>query len=126
VSVATARKPRPRLEKHEQAAIVRLLRSVGATVYTLGTTRPRTDSHHGTRQTPGLPDLLAFIPTGRDGYPRALVAVEVKRAGGDAHKKRSPEQREFAALCADADVAYICGTIDAVLALLQARGLVRP
>ena len=48
------------LEKHVQADIVKLLESVGAAVYKIGTTRKKGD-HQGTMQTAGIPDLLAFV-----------------------------------------------------------------
>ena len=48
------------LEKEIQADIVKLLKTVGAAVYTIGTKRKKTD-HQGTMQTPGIPDLVAFV-----------------------------------------------------------------
>ena len=49
------------LEKEIQADIVKLLETVGAAVYRIGTTRKRGD-HQGTMQTAGIPDLVAFVP----------------------------------------------------------------
>lgn len=40
-------------EKVVQTQIVALLRTLGADVYVLGTTRPRGDRHHGTYQSQG-------------------------------------------------------------------------
>ena len=48
------------LEKEIQADIVKLLETVGAAVYKIGTKRKKGD-HQGTMQTPGIPDLLAFV-----------------------------------------------------------------
>ena len=48
------------LEKEIQADIVKLLETVGAAVYKIGTTRKKGD-HQGTMQTPGIPDLCAFV-----------------------------------------------------------------
>lgn len=48
-------------EKSEQSQIVQLLRSLGAQVYVLGNHRRKGD-FAGTMQTPGLPDLQAFMP----------------------------------------------------------------
>ena len=48
------------LEKDIQADIVKLLKTVGAAVYRIGTTRKKGD-HQGTMQTPGIPDLCAFV-----------------------------------------------------------------
>ena len=50
------------LEKEIQADIVKLLETVGAAVYKIGTTRKKGD-HQGTMQTPGIPDLVAFVPS---------------------------------------------------------------
>ena len=47
----------PPLEKEIQSDIVKLLETVGAAVYRIGTTRKKTD-HQGTMQTPGIPDLV--------------------------------------------------------------------
>lgn len=98
-------------EKAEQAAIVDLLRAIGSEVYVLGTRRPKGD-YPGTRQTPGLPDVLAFLParSRRNGEPRMQLWVEVKACGG----KLRPEQIVFRDLCLDADVPHVVGGIDAV------------
>jgi hypothetical protein len=73
-------------EKVEQARILELLRAIGAAVYVSGTVRPRTDAHHGTCQTPGIPDLCAFLPGPPGSHPPAytLLFIECKRAGGRA------------------------------------------
>ena len=49
------------LEKQIQADIVKLLETVGAAVYKIGTTRKKGD-HQGTMQTPGIPDLSRSCP----------------------------------------------------------------
>ena len=99
---------------------------IGATVYTLGTVRRRGD-HPGTMQTPGLPDVLAFLP---QPWPRmstgvragvVLLVVEVKAAGG----RLSDPQREFHTLCDRAGVAYVVGDLDAVIGWLQQHGYLR-
>lgn len=115
-----SRPPRQR-ERAEQAAIVRLLRSLGATVYTLGTTRRKGD-FMGTMQTPGLPDLIAFIKrktwldvdTPLDGITRRVLFIECKAKGG----RLRPEQAEFRALTLQADVAHVVGGVDEVIAWL--------
>lgn len=119
---------RRRLEKHEQADTQRLLLALGAAVYVLGTRRPGgrpcptcgtvVPESQGTRQTAGLPDLLAFLP----GRPHQVLAVEQKRPGG----RLSPAQESFRALCEDSRLEYVTGSIDAVIRWLQARGYVRP
>jgi hypothetical protein len=89
---------------------------MGASVYTLGTRRPRTD-WPGTRQTPGLPDVLVFLK--RPGHAgRELLAVECKRPGG----RLSPDQAGFRDLCQLAGVLHVVGGLDAVLAVLTDRG----
>lgn len=116
--------PRPRRprvpEKTEQAHIVQLLRSVGARVWVLGTRRRRGD-YPGTMQTPGVPDLVAFVLVRDRPKPRRLLWVEVKAEGGYLR----PEQAEFASLCDAAGVAHVVGGLDAVLARLVSWGVVR-
>ncbi len=121
------RGPRARVpEKTEQAHGVQLLRSLGAKVYVLGTVRAKGD-HPGTRQTPGLPDVEAFIPVrGAESVPgevrqRMFLKWECKAVGG----RLRPEQREYQELCAGAHVAHVVGTFDALIAWLAARGFVK-
>lgn len=110
----------PRIpEKAVQASIVKLLRSIGATVYVLGGNRPKGD-HPGTRQTPGIPDLYVHIPyVGSDASEHFWV--EVKAKGG----KLRPEQAAFMVLCHDAGMRHIVGGLDEVLAFLRAGGWVK-
>lgn len=111
-------RPRPPLEKHEQAAIVRLLTSMGASVFVLGTTRKRTD-WPGTMQTAGVPDLLTFLKHPGDGRLE-LVVIECKRR---LHASTlSPAQKGFRDLCELAGVPHIVGGLDEVIAWLTARG----
>lgn len=115
-------KPRQR-ERSEQAAIVQLLRALGAKVYTLGTTRRRGD-HQGTMQTPGLPDVIAFLkhPTSLDcTRTRQLLFIECKAPGG---RMRS-EQVEFRGLAIAAETAHVTGGVDAVIAWLIQHGHLR-
>lgn len=117
-------------ERGEQAAIRHLLLSLGAKVYTLGTTRRRGDQHFGTMQSPGLPDLIAFLkfpPAASRLAPiaeanalstRQLLFIEVKAAGG---RMRS-EQIEFRGLAIASDVAHVAGDADAVIAWLVEHG----
>ena len=133
----TRRKPVQR-EKGEQAAIAQQVLWLGGWVYTIGTRRQRgqkcpncgtfVQEWQGTRQTPGLPDLLIFLPKPGARRPsRALpladllaairltphqfVVVECK-----AGKNRmSDDQRIFRALCLAAGVDHIEGDLDAFL-----------
>lgn len=91
-------------EKETQHAVRRLLASVGARVW--DTSQP-----FRAKITPGLPDLLAFVPG------RGLVFIECKRPGG----KQSPAQREFQAECEAAGVPYVLGGVDEVAAYLNDR-----
>jgi len=92
IATVTRRRPtrarRPvQHEKGEQAGGIKLLRTLGATVYTFGTRRSRgkacprcgtfVPEHQGTRQTPGIPDVFAFLPA-RNGK-RVLLCWEAKR-----------------------------------------------
>jgi hypothetical protein len=119
-----APKRRKAPERYVQAAIVKLLRALGAHVYVLGTTRKRGD-HPGTMQTPGIPDLIVFMP-GRNGAPldkRSVhLYIEVKAPGG----KPSLPQKMFATLCTDADVVHLLGGVDDVIAWLIDNSYMRP
>lgn len=107
-------------EKVEQAHIVQLLKLVKAEVYVLGTRR-RAGDYQGTMQTPGLPDLLAFLPDRLNGASqRVPVFIECKAPGG----RLRPEQRDFRALCLMAGIAHIVGDLDAVIAFLIGAGYV--
>ena len=102
-------------ERIEQAHIVQLLRTIGGTVYVLGTTRRRGD-HPGTMQSPGLPDLVAFLPS----CPSVLF-IEVKVPGG----RMSAEQREFMRLCGTTTAVHLTGTLDSVIAWCVDQGYLR-
>lgn len=126
-----SRAPRRQPEKREQAAIVRLLRTLGAQVWVLGTQRRRTD-YPGTMQTPGLPDLIASLPRGRQGCsarravesptPAVRLEVEVKAAGG----RLSPAQRTYRQHALACGIAHVVGGLDEVIAWLLDRGFLRP
>lgn len=104
-------------EKSEQAAIVELLETLGAQVWVLGTRRPRGD-YQGTRQTPGVPDLYAAIPTGRYAVP---IWIEVKSSTG----RLRPAQITFRDACARAGHAHLVGGVDVVLEFLTAHAFVK-
>jgi hypothetical protein len=118
----------PRLEKDEQAATMQLLERIGAAVYVLGTRRPAgrgcpscgtfVRESQGTRQTPGLSDLIAFLP----GVPAQVLFIEQKRAHGG---RLSPAQQDFRALAEASTAGYVCGALDDVIAWLTARGYLR-
>lgn len=119
-------------EKYEQATIVQLLEAVGGRVYTLGTRRRRgancpacgtfVAEHQGTRQTPGLCDLLVYLPRRRDWSQLwRLLLVECKAAEG----RLSPAQQDFRALAIGAGVDHITGDAVAVEAWLRAQGYLK-
>ena len=107
--------PRQQPEKKEQATICEVLERVGAKVYVLGTKRPAGD-FQGTRQTPGIPDLLAFLPV--NFGPSVQLWIEVKARRG----RMRPAQVEFLRQCQDADQPHVAGGIDAVIAYLTNGG----
>ena len=114
------------LEKEIQSDIVKLLKTVGAAVYKIGTTRKKGD-HQGTMQTPGIPDLCAFVrvpislhvsPHRTDLVP---LWIEVKRPRGTM----SPEQTMFRLRSLEAGCAHLVGGVPEVLDWLKARGVVK-
>lgn len=106
-------------ERQEQTAIVKLLRSLGGQVYVIGTVRP-TGDFHGTCQTPGIPDLLCFLPPLQRMHLPRLVFIEVKAAGG----RMRPAQQEFREQCRGI-VDHLVGNADVVIAWLTAQGYLR-
>lgn len=116
-------KPRQR-ERGEQAGIVQLLRALGAQVYVSGTTR-RAGDFHGTMQTPGIPDIEAFVPHphrhGHQAPGYALVKIEVKAKGG----RLRPAQAVYRNMCEFAGVAHVVGGLDDVIAWLLANGYLK-
>jgi len=114
-----ARAPQPRVsEKAEQHHIVQLARSIGGQVWVLGTTRRRGD-FAGTMQTPGVSDLILFVPRRPEG--RELVFLEVKGQGG----RLRPEQIQFRECCLAAGATHLVGGLDRFIAFLVERGLVK-
>lgn len=108
-------------EKTVQAQVVHLIRSVGGSVYVIGTKRPAKD-FQGTCQTPGLPDIYAFLPKPRlqavpDGQARC-VWVEVKAEGG----KLRTEQEKFRDWCHLAGVSHVVGGVTEVTSFLVMGG----
>jgi hypothetical protein len=80
------------LEREIKNAIITFLRDIGCKVYNLDQGfRPGGPRHGTTRQTKGLGDLYAIMPS---AFPSAfpVLWIEVKRRGN----KRSPEQDAFA------------------------------
>lgn len=113
-------------EKVVQQQIVTFIKTIGGKVKVVGTRRPREDRHHSTFQTPGIPDLIVFVPLPAEPYSgrvRNLHGyIEVKAEGG----RLRPEQREFQQDCAEAGVEHVVGDLDAVVAWLMRHGVIKP
>lgn len=115
------RKPVQR-EAGEQLKVRQLIASLGGRAFVLGTRRRKGD-HQGTMQTPGLPDLVAFLPVRASSPPVwRLVVVECKAPGG----RLRPEQETFRELCRWANVEHVTGGYDAFVRWCQQRGHLRP
>ena len=106
-------------ERYAQGAIVQLLRTVGCQVWTLGTTRRRGE-HHGTMQSPGLPDLLAFLPRGM-----GLLCLEVKAKGGRLRPEQEVFRNATLACAAPWQVHHVVGGLDTVIGYLMSLGLLK-
>ena len=108
-------------EKVVQRRICELLALVHAKVYTIGRPPRRDAVHKGTGQTPGIPDLLVFLPKRGSGlfggHPHQLW-IEVKAVRG----RLSEEQKAFRDWCALAGIPHLVGDLDTVRAYLQAHG----
>jgi hypothetical protein len=106
-------------ERVEQAHGVKLLRSLGAQVWVLGTTRPKGD-FHGTCQTPGISDCVVALPRGL-----GMLFWEVKSAKG----RLRPEQEQFRLACmaceAPNQVHYVTGDANALIEWLMMLGLLK-
>lgn len=101
-------------QRHTQV----FLEKLGAKVYKVGTRRRKGD-FHGTMQTPGISDLLAFMPV-RNGRRRGLW-VESKAGRGSL----SDDQAVFKALCELAGWDHIVGDQNAVVAWCLREGYIR-
>lgn len=111
--------PRRAPERAIQSQGARLLRTIGGRVWELGTTRRRGD-YAGTMQTPGLPDVLAFMPP-REPHLWRLLVWEAKAPGG----RLRPEQAIFRELCQFAGIHHVVGDLDALIAWLLEHGYLR-
>lgn len=108
-------------ERVVQRHIVQALRTVGATVYVLGTVHAGEPGRMTTRMTPGIPDLLVMFPVSRTGHPRHQLWIECKAVGG----RLSETQKGFRDFCLMAGIPHLVGGLDVVLAYLQAKGYIR-
>ena len=116
-------------ERAEQSSIKNLIEQIGGVGYTLGSKRatycgscgaPNTDP--STRQTPGLADLVVFLPPPPRQQSRGwtLVWIECKGRGGTL----SADQVKFRELNQAAHVEHVVGGLDEFLAFLSAGGWV--
>lgn len=122
---ARPRQPRnPNLEKFQQVDGCKLLAALGADIYTIGTRRSRgkpcpkcktfVPEDQGTRQTPGIADVLAFLPA-KAGAARVALWWEAKHADGG---RVSPDQARFADLCRQSSQAHCIGAVDELIVWL--------
>ncbi len=126
VAVSKRRSP----ERAIQSDGVRLLRTLGARVWVLGTTR-RTGDYAGTMQTPGLPDVIAFLPRSAmwphphhtaPVHPyRHLLVWEAKAPKG----RLRPEQADFQDCCHRAAISHVVGGLDELIRWLTEYGYLR-
>lgn len=134
-----ARRAPVQREKVEQAHIVRFLLHLGGLVYVSGTRRRRgracptcgtfVPEDQATRQTPGIPDIEAFLPLPPGwsaealGYARLLLKVEVKVDGNDL----SPAQGGYRdqVLLAPPGVHHVAGGLSHVLAWAARLGYIK-
>lgn len=113
-------------EKGEQQHGVELLTRLGAKVYVSGTRRKKGD-YQGTMQTPGIPDVEAWLPpppdtdTRVEGPLRYVLKWECKAAGG----RLSSDQTIYRQLCLDAGVSHVVGDFNALIAWLVDAGYVK-
>lgn len=127
-------KPRVPLEKEEQAAGVQLLTAIGSVVFVLGTRRSRgkpcpncdtfVPEDQGTRQTPGIGDVFAFLPErhGALGPEREALWWEAKRSEGG---RMSDDQRKFQGLCGQARQHHVVGDRDDLIGWLILQGYLK-
>jgi hypothetical protein len=119
---------RQQLEKTEQAAIVQLLRTIGASVYVIGTRRRKGD-YQGTGNTAGVPDVYAVLPwiptyKGRLGLSDTWtvpVWIEVKAPKG----RPSKAQEQFQVESTNCRIPHLIGGIDVVTHWLRQGGWIK-
>jgi hypothetical protein len=122
---------RPTLdEKAEQAQILTLVAALGGVAYVLGTRRAQycgtcggRNQDQGTRQTPGIADLLVILPPApttyaQPGTPWVPIWIEVKGRGGTL----SVDQVAFRDYCLKGRHPHIVGGLDAVVEYLEQHG----
>jgi hypothetical protein len=125
-----ARRPRnPGIEKYQQHDGLKLLASMGADFYVLGTRRSRgkpcpkcktfVPEDQGTRQTEGISDVLIFLPLQPGASHRVTLWWEAKHADGG---RLSPAQVRFADLCRQAAQEHCAGPLAALYAWLVEHG----
>lgn len=105
------------LERDVQRAVVQLFEACGGIVYS--TSQGYRHEPGGTRCTPGLPDLVVFIPR-----RKVCVFWETKRGKWAPRSKRTNEQIAFGNYCAACNQAYGFGGVEEAKTLLRGMGMV--
>ena len=103
------------LEREVQRRVIELYEGVGCVVK-----RTSGGRSNGTRNAPGLPDLIVFPPERR--VQNGMVGMffhETKRPGG----KQSPAQIEWQQLCDSRLIEYVVGGTEAAIRFLKSIGL---
>lgn len=104
-------------EKVVQAQGVNLIRSIGGAAWVLGTRRRRGD-HPGTMQSPGVPDVIFFLPPPPLRGAPVIGFWEVKARDG----RMSREQVVFRDCCLAASAPHVTGDLDALIVFLADGG----
>jgi len=126
-------------EAVEQRHVIDTCVSIGGRVWVLGTKRGTvkcqhcgrpTLEHQGTKQTPGVSDLICFVPDRRGlslpgGTPKLFehAYVEMKALDGT----QSDPQKDFETMCLASGVRYtLCRGLNGFLALCIELGAIKP
>lgn len=128
-----APKPRKLLERDVQRQVMHLLALAGCE--TFSTSQGFRADPGGTRMTPGLADLLVFLPEhlylGRTPFTVLIGFIEVKTEEGlkdhqrrlARRERRAVAQDRFGQLCRARGIPYAIGGVEATWAFLASVGL---
>lgn len=127
-----ARRTPRHLERGEQANGVKLLQMIGAAVYVSGTNRPKPNPgcpvclrNQSTRQTPGIPDVEAFLPNSRVTLRVPTLLKWECKAPGKGAEAMSVAQDVYRQMCDRTGVWHVVGDYTALMQALVSRGYLR-